>query len=495
MANFQIGDAMPEFAYFEDLYDQESLALLTTLTDTAVYEDSNGFQIVLHGSGFTYSSGRITAGQITSIEFLDDNGGSLIEVTGGNFAAFATTLGLAPGEIDLWDFMSALTAGNDEFHGSSVGNDLNFGSNEGNDLIVAGDGGSFMTGSEGRDTMKGGAGWDMISFESTFWLDTDKRGIVLNAAKGTIIDSWGDKDKFDTLFEEYDGSIYADVFIGSKRDDVFAGMKGKDNIDGGKGENEARYNRDYLRDGDGGIVADLDKGKIEDGFGTVDTVKNIDRVIGTFFDDVFKGDSGENAFRGLSGVDSFNGRKGKDEVIFDYWEDLGQHGVDVDLTLSTGQIKDDGFGNVETVISIESLWGGIHNDKLKLGSAGGWAGGGDGDDILTAGRAGDWFRGGGDADTFIFLSAATVGAPGNNAARSFIDDFSHAEGDLIDFSAIGGMTFIGTGAFSSTAGELRYQFEDGNTFVQGDMDGNGQADLVLELNGEIALVNEDFVLA
>jgi hypothetical protein len=50
-------------------------------------------------------------------------------------------------------------------------------------------------------------------------------------------------------------------------------------------------------------------------------------------------------------------------------------------------------------------------------------------------------------------------------------------------------------AFSSVAGELRYQFQNGNTFVEGDMDGNGQVDLALELNGEVTLVSGDFVLS
>ena len=495
MASFQVGDAMPEYAYIEDLYDTGSLALVTMSSDTAVYEDSNGYQIVLNGSGFTYLVGSITGGQINGIEFLDDIGGSIIGVTGGNFAARATTRGLAPGKIDFFKFMSALSAGNDDIHGSSIGNDLNFGANKGNDLIVAGDSGSFMMGSQGNDTMKGGDGWDEISFESTFFLNDDKQGIVLNAAKGTILDSWGDTDKFDKLFEEYYGSVYADTFIGSNRNDAFNGLKGKDEIDGGRGDDEVRYHRDETRGGDHGIVADLAKGKVKDGFGTTDSVTRVENVLGTIFDDVFKGDDGDNKFRGLSGVDSFNGRDGNDVVVFEYWKDLGQHGVDVDLSLSTGQIKDDGFGNVETVISIESLEGGDLNDQLKLGSAGGYAWGGDGDDILTAGRAGDWLGGSGGADTFVFLSSAAVGAPGDNAARSFIDDFSHAEGDLIDFSALGSMSFIGTDAFSNVAGQLRYEFAGGNTFIHGDTDGDGQTDLMLELNGEIALASDDFVLA
>ena len=98
----------------------------------------------------------------------------------------------------------------------------------------------------------------MISFESIFWADDDKRGIVLNAARGTILDTWGDKDKLDKKLEDCGGSIYADKFIGSKRDDARAGMKTKDGIDGA-GMDEVRYNRDWLRGGGDGVV-DLGKG-------------------------------------------------------------------------------------------------------------------------------------------------------------------------------------------------------------------------------------------
>ena len=49
-------------------------------------------------------------------------------------------------------------------------------------------------------------------------------------------------------------------------------------------------------------------------------------------------------------------------------------------------------------------------------------------------------------------------------------------------------------AFSSTAGELRYAQVAGSTYVYGDTDGDGVADVVLALAGTIDLTAADFVL-
>jgi hypothetical protein len=496
MAKFQIGADMPAYGYFEDFYDETTIALLSTTDETVAYEDSNGARIILHGTGFTSSGGSITGGQITGVEWLHKDGGSLVVITAASFAASTATVALAPGAVDIWEFMTFLSSGKDEFRSNGLGSDFTFGDNHGNDLFIASAAGSYTSGSKGNDIIRGGAAWDTISFESTFWLDDDKRGIKLNVSKGTIVDSWGDADKFDKKFEEYVGSEHADRMVGSTRDEAFAGMKGNDKIDGGKGVDDIRYFNDERRDGDDGIVADLAKGKIRDGYGDVDTVKNIEQVFGTFFDDVFKGDDRDNSFRGLSGVDTFNGRKGIDEINFDWFQDIvGEHGVDVDLSLPTGQIKDDGFGNVETAISIEKLAGGDFADKLKLSSAGGFAWGADGDDTLTAGKAGDWLGGGHGADTFVFGTLAASGKPGKTGAHSFIFDFDRDEGDLVDLSSIGGTSFIGTSAFSQVAGELRFKLAAGNTFIEGDMDGNGKADLILEFEGHITFVSDDLVLA
>jgi len=53
---------------------------------------------------------------------------------------------------------------------------------------------------------------------------------------------------------------------------------------------------------------------------------------------------------------------------------------------------------------------------------------------------------------------------------------------------------VGAGAFTGTAGELRAEQIDGNTFVQGDTNGDGIADFVIRVDGLQALTGSDFIL-
>ncbi len=64
-------------------------------------------------------------------------------------------------------------------------------------------------------------------------------------------------------------------------------------------------------------------------------------------------------------------------------------------------------------------------------------------------------------------------------------------------SSVGGVQafiWIGTAAFSGTqAGELHYaNAADGNTYVEGDINGDGVADMVIRLNGTYTLSQADF---
>jgi hypothetical protein len=55
-------------------------------------------------------------------------------------------------------------------------------------------------------------------------------------------------------------------------------------------------------------------------------------------------------------------------------------------------------------------------------------------------------------------------------------------------------SFIGTGAFSGKAGELRYQEVQGAVFVEGDTNGDGNADFVLHIEDGQPLLATDFIL-
>ena len=118
------------------------------------------------------------------------------------------------------------------------------------------------------------------------------------------------------------------------------------------------------------------------------------------------------------------------------------------------------------------------------------------DTIYGAGGA-DLLTGGGGNDTFAYINAAHSTA----AAMDQILDF--ATGDLIDLSAIDAITggandafaFIGSAAFSNTAGELRAFDAGGGVWqVEGDIDGNGIADLVIAVTTGVPLAITDFVL-
>jgi Ca2+-binding RTX toxin-like protein len=115
------------------------------------------------------------------------------------------------------------------------------------------------------------------------------------------------------------------------------------------------------------------------------------------------------------------------------------------------------------------------------------------------GMGADQLTGGADGDTFLFnfLSDSWAGA-GN---RDQILDFD-AGTDEIDISAIdanlsvaGDQAFavIGTG-FTNTAGELRFEVAGSNTIIQIDRNGDGVADMEIEVVGVTSLTADDFTL-
>ena len=88
------------------------------------------------------------------------------------------------------------------------------------------------------------------------------------------------------------------------------------------------------------------------------------------------------------------------------------------------------------------------------------------------------------------------------ATADRIRDYSQAQGDRIQLDGIdaiaGGaddaFSFIGSGAFTGVAGQLRAVVSSGNTFVSGDVNGDGVADFLIRIDGVHTLVAGDFIL-
>ena len=120
----------------------------------------------------------------------------------------------------------------------------------------------------------------------------------------------------------------------------------------------------------------------------------------------------------------------------------------------------------------DHLYGGLGNDILQ---------GGAGNDILYGELGADTLTGGAGNDTFVFQ---------NLELGDLITDFG--ANDVIDLSALGSdLNYIGSGAFSGTAGEVNYV---GGT-LSADIDGNGLADFSVGLGGMPAIHPDQLVLA
>ena len=140
---------------------------------------------------------------------------------------------------------------------------------------------------------------------------------------------------------------------------------------------------------------------------------------------------------------------------------------------------------------IDTLRGGGGNDILF---------GESGNDVLDGSTGQDRFYGGAEEDNFMFDDGDFAGMTSSTADR--IHDFVQFE-DIINLgnvdSNIGlagdqSFSFLGTGAFTGVAGQLRYQQINGNTYIQGDVDGDEAADFWIRLDGLHNLMVSDFII-
>ncbi|WP_050532390.1 M10 family metallopeptidase [Pseudaestuariivita atlantica] len=254
-----------------------------------------------------------------------------------------------------------------------------------------------------------------------------------------------------------------------------------------------------------------------EGNGGGDSVSGLggnDMLMGNAGDDMLQGGAGNDTLDGGAGGDALDGGTGYDIASYE----SATRSVRVDLqnpSISFGDAVGDSFMDIEefqTGGGIDQLRGDAGDNIFRTGGVSDRLYGRAGDDMLFGEAGADAFYGGlgadimtagddaGRRDRFIYFNAAESGVGAGN--RDVITDFVSGE-DRIELSRIDAdttqgfkqaFTFVGSAAFSGTAGELRYEQSGGATIVQADRDGDGAADFEIELTGTMTLQATDFLI-
>ena len=138
------------------------------------------------------------------------------------------------------------------------------------------------------------------------------------------------------------------------------------------------------------------------------------------------------------------------------------------LSIAYGTVIENAIGSTERDFlfgnDVDNVLTGLGGDDVLVGNAG--------DDTLIGGEGADEMTGGEGADLFVI------------EGDDIITDFASGE-DTIDLSGYD-FTYVGENAFTGTAGELRV--EDG--MLMGDIDGDGVADLFVDVQGDPIVMND-----
>lgn len=290
------------------------------------------------------------------------------------------------------------------------------------------------------------------------------------------------------------GTPQADVLIGTAGDDNIVAFAGDDVAIGDAGDDaiSAAEGNDFIRGGNGRDVIFAGTGDDQ-----VFAGDQADIVFGDAGADRIFGDGGNDFINAGAGNDTVFGGAGNDLIVAEvgdgddaYFGDDSDGGAGIDtldmsamtanvtVNLGAGPMANGSAYSAQS--GTDTLWG-IEN--VTTGS---------GNDTITANNAVNVMNGGTGADTFKFLSAS--GADGDTI-------IGFEPGDRIDLSAIdanlgatGDQAFtLVTGAAFTAAGQLAVSLGSGEhgdfTLVQGNIDGDTDADFTIKIEGHHTLTN------
>ena len=434
----------------------------------------------------------------------------------------ATTLGTVAGESmtgynDGTNRIYGL-AGNDNITGGALADLLDGGS--GNDLIRGGNGNDTLVGGVGNDVLYGGVGNDTYRFtvgagvDRLLDFDTTLRqidvvrfmGVASTALHGVerqgkaLVLKYGTSDQvilddyFHATYPGYqtkqfvfeDGVTWGEAAI--KALVITFGTNAGDTI-GGYTEGS---NRIYGLDGNDSLTGRERADLLDGGYGhdALSGGDGNDTLLAGIGNDSLYGVAGDDLLNGGRDIDLMKGGMGNDRYVVDNVSDVVTEYTNEGTDLIGSSVTYTLSANVEnltlTRTSAINGTGNTLNNVLTGNSAA---------NVLTGGAGTDTLRGGLGNDIFDFnrASESSVGVK-----KDVITDFVSGS-DRIDLSGIDAVVggsdnafrFINTGVFTSVAGQLRWNVATHT--LQGDTDGNGVADVEIQLTGVSSVASHDFI--
>jgi Ca2+-binding RTX toxin-like protein len=304
---------------------------------------------------FTLNSGSASVGGGAGNDVYIINGpwtGGIGEAAGGGddeIRTNQTSMGMS-GEVERLTY-----TGTGNFTGTG---------NAGDNIITGGAGNDVLLGGAGADKLIGGAGIDVASYE-----DSLAAGVTVNLKTGVH-----------TGFAAGDTFSGIEIIRGSKNGDTFFGDAQANIFDGGTAGGVDTVDYSLSAQAVNITLTTLGAGSGQGGDAQGDTFTNIEKVVGSDFDDVFVSGSAASLFQGGAGNDLYIINGSPNQSV-------------IELA---------GGGDDEIRTSLSSMTLSPEVERLTYTGTGNFTGTGNaGNNIITGGVGNDVLMGGAGADLFI----------------------------------------------------------------------------------------------
>lgn len=234
--------------------------------------------------------------------------------------------------------------------------------------------------------------------------------IVINATTGD------DTVEFTNGVEatgQLDGKEGNDILIGGKGFDFLQGGAGNDVLNGAEGKDTAVY-----AESPNGVIVNLAAGTASDGYGTADTLTNIENVEGSAHDDILTAVAGGSVLDAGAGNDRLFGGAGDDVLLGGAGADqmFGGGGTDTTTYLdSTAGVLINlvtrrgasGYASGDVLDGIENVHGSLFGDRFIGNALNNYLDGFAGDDNIVGGAGADTLDGGEGVDWVSYRTSAS----------------------------------------------------------------------------------------